>query len=300
MFETMDIEDVDFKELSKKDIKEVLLILNPPKTAINSTKFILTTLITGRNQKELRELNSNISDEVYNKYLTNLENAEYFDETGFPKINKTDDNLIPEIKFARYVAEGVFSGKYITKNYYKFDFSKDSNKKEVSAQNIESDKELFNYEWMKIIQDKMTGQIYLKKNDSTVIIPFIDNRHVLLEYQFRPAIKKYSFEFPAGGILNEKDLETSVNKRLIEETGYIATEVKPLLEAYPSPGIYSSKHYYVVAKKVIPLQKADNKIEVRIFDFNKIPHYIKTGEIFDSKTILAYLYYKEIVKNNLK
>lgn len=296
----MDIEDVDFKELSKKDIKEVLLILNPPKTAINSTKFILTTLITGRNQKELRELNSNISDEIYNKYLTNLENAEYFDETGFPKINKTDDNLVPEIKFARYVAEGVFSGKYITKNYYKFDFSKDSNKKEVSAQNTESDKELFNYEWMKIIQDKMTGQIYLKKNDSTVIIPFIDNRHVLLEYQFRPAIKKYSFEFPAGGILNEKDLETSVNKRLIEETGYIATEVKPLLEAYPSPGIYSSKHYYVVAKKVIPLQKADNKIEVRIFDFNKIPHYIKTGEIFDSKTILAYLYYKEIVKNNLK
>ena len=296
----MDIEDVDFKELSKKDIKEVLLILNPPKTAINATKFILTTLIAGRNKEELRKLNSNISDELYSKYLTNLENAEYFDETGFPKINKTDDNLIPEIKFARYVAEGVFSGKYITKNYYKFDFSKDSNKKEVSAQNIESDKELFNYEWMKIIQDKMTGQIYLKKNDSTVIIPFIDNRHVLLEYQFRPAIKKYSFEFPAGGILNEKDLETSVNKRLIEETGYIATEVKPLLEAYPSPGIYSSKHYYVVAKKVIPLQKADNKIEVRIFDFNKIPHYIKTGEIFDSKTILAYLYYKEIVKNNLK
>ena len=296
----MDIEDVDFKELSKKDIKEVLLILNPPKTAINATKFILTTLIAGRNKEELRKLNSNISDELYSKYLTNLENAEYFDETGFPKINKTDDNLIPEIKFARYVAEGVFSGKYITKNYYKFDFSKDSNKKEVSAQNIESDKELFNYEWIKIIQDKMTGQIYLKKNDSTVIIPFIDNKHVLLEYQFRPAIKKYSFEFPAGGILNEKDLETSVNKRLIEETGYIATEVKPLLEAYPSPGIYSSKHYYVVAKKVVPLQKADNRIEVRIFDFNKIPHYIKTGEIFDSKTILAYLYYKEILKSNLK
>ena len=292
MFETMDIEDVDFKELSKKDIKEVLLILNPPKTAINSTKFILTTLITGRNQKELRELNSNISDEVYNKYLTNLENAEYFDETGFPKINKTDDNLIPEIKFARYVAEGVFSGKYITKNYYKFDFSKDSNKKEVSAQNIESDKELFNYEWMKIIQDKMTGQIYLKKNDSTVIIPFIDNRHVLLEYQFRPAIKKYSFEFPAGGILNEKDLETSVNKRLIEETGYIATEVKPLLEAYPSPGIYSSKHYYVVARKVVPLQKSDSNIGVKIFDFDRLSHFIDDGEIFDSKTILAYFYYK--------
>ena len=295
----MDIEDVDFKELSKKDIKEVLLILNPPKTAINATKFILTTLIAGRNKEELRKLNSNISDELYSKYLTNLENAEYFDETGFPKINKTDDNLLPEIKFARYVAEGVFSGKYITKNYYKFDFSQ-TNRKEVSSTNIESDKELFNYEWIKIIQDKMTGQIYLKKNDSTVIIPFIDNRHVLLEYQFRPAIKKYSFEFPAGGILNEKDLETSVNKRLIEETGYIATEVKPLLEAYPSPGIYSSKHYYVVAKKVVPLQKADNRIEVRIFDFNKIPHYIKTGEIFDSKTILAYLYYKEILKSNLK
>ena len=295
----MDIEDVDFKELSKKDIKEVLLILNPPKTAINATKFILTTLIAGRNKEELRKLNSNISDELYSKYLTNLENAEYFDETGFPKINKTDDNLLPEIKFARYVAEGVFSGKYITKNYYKFDFSQ-TNRKEVSSTNIESDKELFNYEWIKIIQDKMTGQIYLKKNDSTVIIPFIDNKHVLLEYQFRPAIKKYSFEFPAGGILNEKDLETSVNKRLIEETGYIATEVKPLLEAYPSPGIYSSKHYYVVAKKVVPLQKADNRIEVRIFDFNKIPHYIKTGEIFDSKTILAYLYYKEILKSNLK
>ncbi len=283
------IEEFDFKDLSKEEIEEILLIINPPKQSINSTRFILTTLIVGRDHKALKKINK-LDEETYNKYLENLEKADYFDEKGFPKINKTDENILPEITFARYVAEGVFTGKYITKNYYKFDFS--TKREDFVKQDDNTDKELFNYEWMKIIQDKSTGQIYLKKNDSTVIIPFVDSKHVLLEYQYRPAIKKYSFEFPAGGILQEKDLETSVNKRLIEETGYIATKVEPLFEVYPSPGIYSSKHYYVVAKKVVPLQKSDSNIDVRVFDFNRLAHYIKTGEIFDSKTILAYLYYK--------
>lgn len=284
------IDEFDFKDLSKQDIEDFLKLINPHKKAIDSTRFILTTLIAGRNHKELKLLNNKLDEEKYKKYFDNLEKANYFDETGNPKINKTDEKLISEINFARYVAEGVFSGKYITKNYYKFDFSEKQNDDEKVEK--EAEKELFHYEWMKIIQDKKTGEIYLKKNDSTVIIPFVDKDHVLLEYQYRPAIKRYSYEFPAGGILKEKDLETSVNKRLVEETGYIASKVEPLFEAYPSPGIYSSKHYYVVARKVVPLQKSDSNIVVKIFDFDRLSHFIDDGEIFDSKTILAYFYYK--------
>lgn len=276
--------------LSNKDIEKFLNTGKIQRTGIEATKFILATLICGNNKEEINKLNFGFTKDKIEFYLNNLSKADYFDENGKAKIDENDENFLAEIHFARYIAEGIFVGRYVEQKHYKFDFS--STIKKIEENNEKGDKEIFKYNWINIVEDRNTGQLYLKKNDSTVVIPFIDKTHVILEYQFRPAIQKYSYEFPAGGLFGNKSFKCSVNKMLLEETGYIAKNIKLLTEVYPSPGIYSSKHYYIVARNVVPVQKPNKNIDVRIFDFNKIGHYIESGDIFDNKTIFAYLYYK--------
>jgi 8-oxo-dGTP pyrophosphatase MutT (NUDIX family) len=68
------------------------------------------------------------------------------------------------------------------------------------------------------------------------IVPVTDDKEVLLIRQFRPPVKGYVIEFPAG--LNEKDdtLEEAARRELLEETGYSAGHMIYLTEGTLSSG----------------------------------------------------------------
>jgi 8-oxo-dGTP pyrophosphatase MutT (NUDIX family) len=68
------------------------------------------------------------------------------------------------------------------------------------------------------------------------IVPVTDDKEVLLIRQFRPPMKRYVIEFPAG--LNEKDdtLEEAARRELLEETGYSAGRMIYLTEGTLSSG----------------------------------------------------------------
>jgi 8-oxo-dGTP pyrophosphatase MutT (NUDIX family) len=63
-----------------------------------------------------------------------------------------------------------------------------------------------------------------------------DDKEVLLIRQFRPPVKGYVIEFPAG--LSEKDdtLEAAARRELLEETGYTAKDMLFLSEGTLSSG----------------------------------------------------------------
>jgi ADP-ribose pyrophosphatase len=68
------------------------------------------------------------------------------------------------------------------------------------------------------------------------IVPVTDDNDVLLIRQFRPPVKGYVVEFPAG--LNDKGetLEAAAKRELIEETGYSANEMVFLTDGPMSSG----------------------------------------------------------------
>ncbi len=68
------------------------------------------------------------------------------------------------------------------------------------------------------------------------IVPVTNANEVLLIRQFRPPVKRYVIEFPAG--LNDKGetLEDAARRELIEETGYHARNLVLLTEGPLSSG----------------------------------------------------------------
>ena len=71
------------------------------------------------------------------------------------------------------------------------------------------------------------------------IVPVTDDKEVLLIRQFRPPVKGYVIEFPAGLSEKENNLEEAARRELLEETGYSAEKMIYLTEGPLSSGASS-------------------------------------------------------------
>lgn len=125
---------------------------------------------------------------------------------------------------------------------------------------------------------------------AVLIVPFISSDKIIILKQYRPVIKAYLYELPAG-TLKKGEIKLSCAKReLVEETGYSARKLIKLGKIYPVPG-YSTEE--ITIYKAIGLRKAlahteeDEVIKVIILNKHKIKKLFKNGRIQDAKTICA-------------
>ncbi len=130
----------------------------------------------------------------------------------------------------------------------------------------------------------------IKHPGAALIVPFLAKDKVVLLRQYRPVIKSYIYELPAG-TLKPGELPLECAKReIIEETGYKAKRFTKLGKIYPVPG-YSTEQITIF--KAEGLQKAmvclecDEIIEIIIVDKKKARSLFKSGKLNDAKTICA-------------
>jgi len=127
---------------------------------------------------------------------------------------------------------------------------------------------------------------------SVVIVPRLPDGRLILVRQYRHAVKETLWELVAGGMERGETPRQSARRELLEETGYRARVVKPLLEFYPSPGILSEKMHLVEASDLTPSKgqlDADERIEVGLFTVSKVMEMIRNNEILDGKTLVGIL-----------
>jgi ADP-ribose pyrophosphatase len=127
---------------------------------------------------------------------------------------------------------------------------------------------------------------------AVVVLPFLDDKTILLIRNKRYAVDQVLLELPAGTLETKEPAINCAGRELLEETGYLAKRLKPLASFFTSPGILSEKMYAFIAydlQKSKPALEEGEEIEVHPTALADAIAMIKTGEIADAKTIAALL-----------
>lgn len=125
---------------------------------------------------------------------------------------------------------------------------------------------------------------------AVLIVPFLDQKRIIFLKQFRPTIRQYIFELPAGTRNPRERPLDCARREIIEETNYKAGRIQKIGKIYPVPG-YSTEIITIFKAERLRRQKGtadpDEIIETHVFDRKTVNQLFKKGKIVDAKTICA-------------
>jgi len=134
---------------------------------------------------------------------------------------------------------------------------------------------------------------------SSVVLPVLPDGRIVLIRQYRHAADQYLWELVAGHKDAEEDFLEGARRELEEETGYTASQVRKLLEIFPSPGFVTEKMEIFLAqglRKGRPRPEDDEKITQKAVTLRAAKEWIRSGKIRDAKSIAAILYYASFIR----
>lgn len=88
---------------------------------------------------------------------------------------------------------------------------------------------------------KYSKREIIEHSPSVVIIPMIDDENVFVIKQYRKAVDKVLYEFPAGLLESGEDPKEAALRELQEEIKYTADKIEFLFDMYSSPGFTNEK-----------------------------------------------------------
>ncbi len=108
--------------------------------------------------------------------------------------------------------------------------------------------------WLRLVDDRGWEYVERVKGHGVVVILAVtDEGRIVLVEQYRPAVRTRVIEVPAGLVGDHAGLEregavAAARRELLEETGYQADELEPLLESPSTPGLSSETYRFYRAR----------------------------------------------------
>ncbi len=134
---------------------------------------------------------------------------------------------------------------------------------------------------------------YIKHIGAVCILPLTDDGEVILERQYRYAVRQILTEIPAGKLdAPDEDPLEAAKRELREETGATAREMIPLGDYYGSPAILGERIRMFLAKGLTFGETEfdeDEFLEVFRLPLDEAEAAVLRGEIPDGKTQAAIL-----------
>jgi len=131
---------------------------------------------------------------------------------------------------------------------------------------------------------------YIQHPGAVVIIPLIDDSTLLLEHQYRYAVRSHFLELPAGKIEADEPAEETARRELLEETGYVARDWRFLTTLHPCVG-YSDERIELFVARGLTFAghpgEDDEFIETVTMSIDAALAKILVREITEMKTILG-------------
>lgn len=138
-------------------------------------------------------------------------------------------------------------------------------------------------------------------NGAAAVIPILPDGRVIMERQFRYAHGRVMLEIPAGKLdtADEPPLE-GAKRELLEETGAVAERYTYLGSMATSPALLNEMvHIYMAEGITLGDSRLDEGefLEVEYYTLDQLYDMVMSGEITDSKTQIAILKAREILRN---
>ncbi|MBQ9510918.1 MAG: NUDIX hydrolase [Clostridia bacterium] len=135
---------------------------------------------------------------------------------------------------------------------------------------------------------KTSFREYVKHNGAVCIVPITENGEVILERQYRYAVRQELVEIPAGKLdTPQEDPRLAALRELKEETGAVPEELIYLGEYYGSPAIMGEKIYMYLAKGLKFGERhldEDEFLDVFTMPLEEAVGQVLDGKITDGKT----------------
>lgn len=148
------------------------------------------------------------------------------------------------------------------------------------------------------LQNEETGKRHRREvvahPGAVLVMGLLDDGRVVLIRNRRYAVGQVLVELPAGTLEKGEDPMNCAGRELLEETGYLAGKIEPLLSFYTSPGILGERMYAFAAYHLQRGQSAleeGEDIQVLPVEWDEALAMIGDGRIQDGKTIATLLWY---------
>jgi ADP-ribose pyrophosphatase len=125
------------------------------------------------------------------------------------------------------------------------------------------------------------------------VLPFLDERTVVLVGQYRYVAREFYWEIPTGGMVPGESEESAAQRELAEEAGYEAERLIKLCAFHSSKSIMNEVCHIYMAEGLRPAARDGDEtefIEVRSFPFAEAMRMVETSEIRDAMSVIAILH----------
>ena len=152
---------------------------------------------------------------------------------------------------------------------------------------------------VKLPNGKLAVREYVEHPGACMMLAFVDEQTILLERQFRYAVRRHFIEVPAGKIDPGEDPLHTAQRELKEECGYEASEWRHLATMHPCIG-YADEHIELyLARGLVRVARAldhDEFLDVFPLKISEALEWVRDGRITEAKTLTALLWADRLVR----
>lgn len=137
---------------------------------------------------------------------------------------------------------------------------------------------------------RVSRQSLLDHKPTVAAVPIGPDGKLIMLKQYRPAVRDFLIEIPAGNMDEGENPEQCVMRELAEETGYSSRNLVKIYEGYLVPGYGNEYMYFYLAFDLYASElpgDADEVIEKFSVTLDEALAMMERGDIKDSKTALA-------------
>lgn len=149
-------------------------------------------------------------------------------------------------------------------------------------------------------EERYASREIVEHPGAVAIIPITSEGKIIMVKQFRKPVEEFLLEIPAGKLDHHEEPLACAARELKEETGYEAENIKFLFKFFTSPGFSNEVMYLYMAEGLIAGEASpdeDEYINIESYGLEKLVEMVYKGSIQDSKTIIAILAAKDLLRN---